>query len=131
MKIRIKSLAATDPKFGKTSDMYTEQRYGIPVGTELEVLDSKPVISTVYNTPEIPHWLCRLPDGNVKLVICSDAEVTDSTLPEDKALAKEIFVKAYLANLETDRDNWDDALACLTARALRYTNNILETIKKL
>lgn len=56
--------------------------YGVEPGTEVELVDTKPFVSSYYNTPELPHYLCKLPNGTMKVIIATDLVIQEQKLDD-------------------------------------------------
>ena len=56
--------------------------YCVEPGTEVELIDTKPFVSSYYNTPELPHYLCKLPDGTMKVIIATDLVIQEPKLED-------------------------------------------------
>ena len=56
--------------------------YGVEPGTEVELVDTKPFVSSYYNTPELPHYLCKLPNGTMKVIIATDLIIQEPKLED-------------------------------------------------
>lgn len=64
------------------SNRWTIDTYGLEPGTEVELVDTKPFVSSYYNTPELPHYLCKLPDGTMKVIIATDLIIQEPKLED-------------------------------------------------
>lgn len=56
--------------------------YGVEPGTEVELVDTKPFVSSYYNTPELPHYLCKMPNGTMKVIIATDLIIQEPKLED-------------------------------------------------
>lgn len=64
------------------SNQWIIDTYGVEPGTEVELVDTKPFVSSYYNTPELPHYLCKLPNGTMKVIIATDLVIQEPKIDE-------------------------------------------------
>lgn len=79
MKANIKKYEGNDAGF---SNQWIIDTYGVEPGTEVELVDTKPFVSSYYNTPELPHYLCKLPNGAMKVIIATDLIIQEPKLED-------------------------------------------------
>lgn len=79
MKANIKKYEGNDAGF---SNQWIVDTYGVEPGTEVELVDTKPFVSSYYNTPGVPHYLCKLPNGTMKVIIATDLIIQEPKLED-------------------------------------------------
>ena len=79
MKANIKKYEGNDAGF---PNQWIIDTYGVEPGTEVELVDTKPFVSSYYNTPELPHYLCKLPNGTMKVIIATDLIIQEPKLED-------------------------------------------------
>jgi len=79
MKANIRKYEGEGAEF---SNQWIIDTYGVEPGTEVDLVETKPFVSSYYNTPELPHYLCKLPNGTMKVIIATDLIIQEPKLED-------------------------------------------------
>lgn len=80
MKANVRKYEGKGAEF---SNQWIIDTYGVEPGTEVELVDTKTFVSSYYNTPELPHYLCKLPNGTMKVIIATDLIIQEPKLEDE------------------------------------------------